>query len=77
MSKALEAAGLEPDPVIEAFKKDVDRTLIQENLKLTVDQRLRQMISFARSIEGWRDAARKASREREGSRGNTEAVGRS
>jgi hypothetical protein len=31
---------LEPDPVIEAYKKDVDRTLIRENLKLTVQQRL-------------------------------------
>ena len=26
---------LDPDPVIEAYKKDVDRTLIRENLKLT------------------------------------------
>jgi len=31
---------LERDPVIEAYKKDVDRTLIRENLKLTVEQRL-------------------------------------
>jgi len=28
------------DPVIEAYKKDVDRTLIRENLRLTVEQRL-------------------------------------
>jgi hypothetical protein len=34
------ATELEPDPVIEAYKKDVDRTLIRENLKLTVQQRL-------------------------------------
>jgi len=26
---------LDPDPVIEAYKKDVDLTLIRENLKLT------------------------------------------
>ena len=26
---------LPPDPVIEAYKKDVDRTLIRENLKLS------------------------------------------
>jgi hypothetical protein len=31
---------LPPDPVIEAYKKDVDRTLIRENLKLTFEQRL-------------------------------------
>ena len=35
----------EPDPVIEAYKKDVDRTLIVENLKLTVDERLRQLVA--------------------------------
>lgn len=34
---------LEPDPVIEAYKKDVDRTLIRENLKLTVEQRLENL----------------------------------
>ena len=41
--------GLEPDPVIEAYKKDVDRTLLRENLKWTVEQRLeglRQMQLF-------------------------------
>jgi len=36
---------LEPDPAIEAYKKDVDRTLIRENLKLSVDQRVRKMLS--------------------------------
>jgi len=30
---------LVPDPVIEAYKKDVDRTLIRENLRRTVDER--------------------------------------
>lgn len=34
---------LTPDPVIEAYKKDVDRTLLRENLKLTYEQRLRQL----------------------------------
>jgi hypothetical protein len=28
------------DPVIEAYKKDVDRTLIREMLKLTPEQRI-------------------------------------
>lgn len=31
---------LETDPVIEAYKKDVDRTLLIENLRLTVDERV-------------------------------------
>lgn len=30
------APDLEPDPVIEAYKKDLDRTLLRENLKLSV-----------------------------------------
>ena len=31
------------DPVIEAYKKDVDRTLIRENLKLTPEERLMKL----------------------------------
>lgn len=34
---------IEKDPVIEAFKKDIDRTLLRENLKLSVEDRLRLM----------------------------------
>jgi hypothetical protein len=32
------------DPVIEAYKKDVDRTLLRENLKLTPDERFRKAV---------------------------------
>ncbi|MEW6127583.1 MAG: hypothetical protein AB1757_11155 [Acidobacteriota bacterium] len=35
---------LEPDPVIEAYKKDIDRTLIRQNLKLTVQQRVEELM---------------------------------
>ena len=28
-----------PDPVVDAYKKDVDRTLLRENLKRTVQER--------------------------------------
>ena len=31
--------GIEPDPVIEAYKKDVDRTLLIENLRRTPEER--------------------------------------
>ena len=50
---------IEPDPVIEAFKKDIDRTLLRENLKLTVEQRLRKMHSAARGALALRDAIKK------------------
>lgn len=45
------------DPVIEAYKKDVDRTLIRENLKLTVGQRLQKLQSYAASAVRLRGAA--------------------
>lgn len=34
------------DPVIEVYKKDVDRTLLRENLKLTVQQRFEKFMAF-------------------------------
>ena len=39
---------LELDPVIEAYKKDVDRSLLRKNLKLTVEQRFRQLMELQR-----------------------------
>lgn len=48
------------DPVIEAYKKDIDVTLIRENLRLTVDQRFRQLMELQRSAEELQNAGRKA-----------------
>ena len=31
------------DPIIQAYKKDIDRTLIRRNLQLTVEERLLQL----------------------------------
>jgi hypothetical protein len=50
----------ERDPVIEAYKKDVDRSLIVENLRLTVDERLRQLVAMQRFAEEVRRAGRAA-----------------
>ena len=49
---------LTPDPVIEAFKKDVDRTLLRENLRLTVEERLRKLMDFQRAAEELAPAGR-------------------
>jgi hypothetical protein len=49
-----------PDPVVEAFKKDIDRTLIRENLKLTVDERFRQAMALAKFADELRRAGRAA-----------------
>ena len=50
------------DPVIEAYKKDVDRTLLRENLRKSVDERLRslaEMQEFGRELERSVRASRK------------------
>ena len=44
------------DPVIEAYKKDVDRTLLRENLKLTVEERFRKLESVAQFARELQDA---------------------
>ena len=44
------------DAVVEAYKVDVDRTLLRENLKKTVDQRLRYMEAFRRDAAALRRA---------------------
>ena len=53
---------LEPDPVIEAYKKHVDRTLIRENLKLTPEQRLLKAMALQRFADELRVAGRRARR---------------
>jgi hypothetical protein len=50
------------DPVIEAYKKDVDRTLLRENLKLTPQQRSEQ---FERQMEMVFELQRHAQSQRE------------
>ena len=42
---------LEPDPVIEALKRDVDRTLLRANLQLTPLERLRRMQAAVDHLE--------------------------
>lgn len=48
------------DPVVEAYKKDIDRTLIRENLKLSVEDRFRKAMALARFAEELRRAGRAA-----------------
>ncbi|HEX8649634.1 MAG TPA: hypothetical protein VF708_02255 [Pyrinomonadaceae bacterium] len=53
-----------PDPVIEAYKRDVDRTLIRQNLRLSVEQRFEKLIR----LQQFAEELRRAGREREPSR---------
>ena len=65
-SEDQEKSSTDPDPVIEAYKKDVDVTLIRENLRLTVDQRFRQLMELQRFAEELQNAGRKARQELNG-----------
>lgn len=52
---------LAPDPVIEAYKKDVDRTLIRENLRLSVEERFEKLMRLQEFAEALRRAGQQAS----------------
>ena len=63
MGETKEQADADLDPVIEAYKKDIDITLIRENLRLTVDQRFQQLMKLQQFAEDLRRAGNEA-RER-------------
>ncbi len=46
------------DPVIEAYKKDVDRTLIRENSRRSPEERLRALMDMQRFAVELRRAGR-------------------
>ena len=48
------------DPVIEAYKRDVDRTLLRENLNLPVEDRFRQLKELQRLAQELQRAGLKA-----------------
>jgi hypothetical protein len=56
------APGSFPDATIDAFKKDLDRTLIRENLKLTPEQRLRKLQDFVAFAAMLREQGRQVQR---------------
>lgn len=48
------------DPVVEAYKKDLDRSLFRENLKLTVEERFLKAMAHMRFADELRRAGREA-----------------
>jgi hypothetical protein len=52
--------GLEPDPVIEAYKKDVDRTLLRANLRRTPEERWHNLLAAYRLAQEVRRAGAKS-----------------
>lgn len=55
---ASDEPGLDPDPVIEAYKKDIDRTLLRENLRRPVEERVRNLARLQRFVAELRRAGR-------------------
>ena len=54
------ATEFEPDPIIEAYKKDIDRTLLRENLRLTVEERFRNL----EALQDFAEEIRRAVKEK-------------
>ena len=52
--------GIEPDPVIEAYKKHVDRTLLRQNLRRSMDERWKVLAEATRLAEEMRRAGARA-----------------
>lgn len=52
-----------PLKIIEFYKKDIDRTLLRENLKLTPEERLLKLMALQRFADELRAAGRKARRD--------------
>jgi FAD synthase len=52
------------DPVVEAYMVDVDRTLLRENLKLSVEDRIRQLQQFQKFVVELQRAGRQAQTQR-------------
>ncbi|MFQ5822733.1 MAG: hypothetical protein ACE5JB_01610 [bacterium] len=57
--KSTKIPGSSIQAVINIYKKDVDRTLIRENLKLTVEERLLNLQNFMQFTDELREAGQK------------------
>jgi hypothetical protein len=52
------------DPVIDAYKPDIDRSLVRENLRKSPDERLRSLAALNRLAQEARRGGRTARRRR-------------
>jgi len=52
------------DPIIELYKQDVDRTLLAENLLLTVQQRVEKLMRLQQFAEELRRAGKQLEEQR-------------
>ncbi len=54
----------EPDPVVEAYKRHVDRTLLRQNLRRSVTERVANLIALQKLAAEARRAGRARERDR-------------
>ena len=50
------------DPVVEEYKRHVDRTALRKNLKLSYEERFLQLMELQRLARELREAGRRATR---------------
>lgn len=55
----LDTISLEPDPVIEHYKRGIDRTLLRANLRLSYAERLRRLEELYRFSRQLRQAGKR------------------
>lgn len=48
------------DPVIEAYKQDVDVTLLRESLRRSVQERVERLMAWQRTVAELHEAGRRA-----------------
>ena len=51
-----QASGPDADPVVEAYKRDIDHTLLRQNLRRSVTERVANLIALNRLAEEARRA---------------------
>jgi hypothetical protein len=51
-------SSVDRDPVVEAYKAGIDRTLLRRNLRLSVEERIEQLQEMARFREELRRAGK-------------------
>ena len=50
------------DPVLEVFKRDIDFTLVEKNLRLSTEQRAQQLVNATRFIGRFRSLVARSGR---------------
>ena len=50
------------DPVLEVFKRDIDFTLVEKNLRLSTEERAQQLVNATRFIARFRPLVAQAGR---------------